>query len=1053
MTVNKGPMTESEPDIARPSRARRIRFRLGVALGLLLAVLAGLWLVRKPVAEHFIDDALSRAKVPARYTIEDLALGHQRLTDIVIGDPAHPDLVADWVEVQTSVDFRGARVTGVSAGHVRMRARIIDGALSLGALDRLIPKGAGGAFRLPALQVDLQDGRMRLEAPQGVVGIKASGSGRLDGGFQGQVAAISARIASGACAADKAVAALRIDIRSDAIHLRGPVRAGEAGCNGSVATRLRTDIDARVGPAFDRWNGHANLAADRVTGPSLNVEAIAGTLGFAGTARSIQGTARLAADRLSGGGIAGQAAVIDGAYRYADAKGVFTGKAQMGRAALPDAMRASFRSWGSSGAGTPLAPLAVQVARAVDDASREFALSAELSAATDGGRGAIKLSRLLAVAESGASVTLTSRDGAQIVWPNGGVVLRGDLVAGGGGLPDLSAHLDQQRAGAPVTGTATMEPFEADGARLALAPVRFSAGLDGRTRIESDATLSGPLSGGAVEGLHLPLLAQWNGRGSLTINPACAPVAIARLRLSGLEAREFRTQLCPVDGAMVRIAGGRIGGGAVARDLRLNGALGGSPLALAAAQATLRLGDRRFVLDRLAVRLGTPERLTRLDIATLDGSYASGLGGKFDDAGGQIGAVPLILSQAAGTWRMDKGRLLVGGALTVADAAHDPRFHQLAGRDVLLTLANSRIAATGKLTTTDGAVKVADVAIAHNLSSGVGSADLDVTGLTFTKAFQPEALTPVTDGVITNVVGIVTGDGHIAWTPQAVTSNGVFRTQNADLAAAFGTVTGLSGEIRFTDLLNMVSAPEQIAMVKRVDTGIAVSDGVIRYQLLGPARIQVADARWPFAGGRLDLAPTLLDFADPGGRHLTFRLTAVDAAQFLQQFDFKNLNATGVFDGTLPMIFDISGGRIEKGELQVRPGGGTLAYVGQVTKEDVGTWGNLAFQALKSLRYRNLDLTLNGPLAGEVITEAHFAGVSQGEGTKSNFLIRRLQRLPFVFNVKIRAPFRSLLESAQSLYDPTLQMRNNLPALIREQNKAQPAARPPVQPPASETKP
>jgi hypothetical protein len=1042
-------MTESEPDIARPSRRRRIRFRLGIALGLLLVVLAGLWLVRKPVAEHFIDDALSRADVPARYVIEDIALGHQRLTDIVIGDPAHPDLVADWVEVQTSVDFGGARVTGISAGHVRARGRVVDGALSLGSLDRLIPKGKSGAFRLPAIQLDLQDGRLRLEAPQGVVGLKASGSGRLDGGFQGQVAAISERIASGPCVAQLATAALRIDVRSDAIHLRGPVRAGEAGCNGSGATRLRADIDATVAPGFDRWNGHANLAADRATAPSLSAEAIAGSLGFAGTARGIQGTARLTADRLSSAGIAGQAAVIDGAYRYADAKGAFTGKAQVGRAALPAAMRARLLSWGASGAGTPVAPLAAQLAGALDAAARDFALSAELSAATDGGKGAVKLSRLLAVAESGASVTLTSRDGAQIVWPNGGVTVRGDLVAGGGGLPDLSAHLDQQRAGAPVTGIATMEPYEAGGARLALATVRFSAGLDGRTRIDSEATLSGPLPGGAVEGLRLPLLAQWDGRGDLAVNPACAPVTIARLRLSGLDARGFQTQLCPVDGAMVRIADGRVGGGAAARDLRLSGALGGSPLALTAAQATLRLGERRFELDRVAVRLGTPDRLTRLDVATLDGSYASGLGGKFGDAGGQIGAVPLILSQAAGTWRMEKGQLLVDGALVVTDAAPDPRFKQMAGRNVSLTLADNRIAATGKLTTADGAVKVADVAIAHDLSTGAGSADIGVTGLTFAKGFQPDALTPLTYGVIADVVGTVTGNGHIAWTPQAVTSIGAFRTQNANLAAAFGPVTGLSGEIRFTDLLNMVSAPDQIATVKTVDTGIAVNDGVVHYQLLGPARIQVADARWPFAGGHLDLAPTLLDFADPGGRHLTFRLTAVDAAQFLQQFDFKNLNATGVFDGTLPMIFDASGGRIEKGELRVRPGGGTLAYVGEVSKADLGTWGNIAFDALKSLRYRNLDLTLNGPLAGEVITEAHFAGVSQGTGTKSNFLIRRLQRLPFVFNVKIRAPFRSLLNSAQGFYDPTLLVKRNLPALIRQQNDANK----PVQPPASETKP
>jgi hypothetical protein len=1049
MTVNKGPMTESERDIARPSRARRIRFGLGIALAVVLAVLGGLWLVRKPIAEHFIDDALSRAHVPARYTIQDLALGHQRLTDIVLGDPAHPDLVADWVEVRTSVGFGGARVTGIRAGHVRARARVIDGRLSLGSLDRLIPKGRGGAFRLPAVRLDLEDGRMRLEAPQGVVGLKASGSGRLDGGFQGQVAAISERIASGACAADMAVAALRIDIRSDAIHLRGPVRAGKAGCNGAAATRFRADIDAAVTPGFDRWNGHANIAADRAAAPSLRADSIGGSLGFAGTARGIQGKARLTADRLTGDGAVGRAAVIDGAYQYADGKGAFTGKAQVGRAALPASLRARFATLGSAGTGTPVAPLTAQLARALDAAAREFALTAELSAAADGGRGAVKLTRMIAVAESGASITLTSRNGAQAVWPNGGVIVRGNLVAGGGGLPDLSARLDQAAPGAPVTGTATMEPYEAGGARLALAPVRFSAGLDGRTRIDSEAVLSGPLPGGAVDGLRLPLLAQWDGRGNLAVNPACAPVAAARLRVSGLNARAVSTRLCPVDGAMVRIAGGRIGGGAVARDVRLDGALGGSPLALAAAEASLRLGERRFLLDRVAVRLGTPDRLTRLDVASLDGSYASGLGGTFDDAGGQIGAVPLILSQAVGTWRMVKGDLVVNGNLLVADAAHDPRFKQLAGRDVMLTLANNRIAASGKLTTTDGTVKVAQVAIAHDLSNGVGSADLDVTGITFTKGFQPDALTPLTYGVIADVAGTVTGNGHIAWTRQGVTSHGVFRTHDANLAAAFGPVTGLSGEVRFTDLLGMVSAPDQLATVKTIDTGVAVSDGVVRYQVLGPAKVQVADARWPFAGGRLDLDPTLLDFGDPGGRHLTFRLTEVDAAQFLQTFDFKNLNATGVFDGALPMIFDASGGRIENGRLAVRPGGGTLAYVGEVSKADLGTWGNMAFDALKSLRYRSLDLTLNGPLAGEVITEAHFAGVSQGEGAKSNFLVSRLQRLPFVFNVKIRAPFRSLLDSGERFRDPGAFIRSHLPDLIKQRN----GATAPVQPPASETKP
>jgi hypothetical protein len=89
-----------------------------------------------------------------------------------------------------------------------------------------------------------------------------------------------------------------------------------------------------------------------------------------------------------------------------------------------------------------------------------------------------------------------------------------------------------------------------------------------------------------------------------------------------------------------------------------------------------------------------------------------------------------------------------------------------------------------------------------------------------------------------------------------------------------------------------------------------------------------------------------------------------------------------------------------------------------------------------------------------MVTDVRFAGISQGKGAKTNFLIRRLQKLPFVFNVRIKAPFRGLLDSAQSFYDPRRLIQRNLPALLEEQNKrAAPPANPPIQPSASGTVP
>jgi len=272
------------------------------------------------------------------------------------------------------------------------------------------------------------------------------------------------------------------------------------------------------------------------------------------------------------------------------------------------------------------------------------------------------------------------------------------------------------------------------------------------------------------------------------------------------------------------------------------------------------------------------------------------------------------------------------------------------------------------------------------------------------------------------------------------------------LAAAFGPGQGLTTQLDFSDLLAARTAPGQVARVAEINPGVPVRDGVFQYQLLDSRRVQVEGARWPFAGGELVLDPTTLDFNEAGERRMTFHVKGVDAALFLKEMAFDNLDATGTFDGTLPMIFDANGGRIEGGELRARAGG-HIAYVGEVSRENLGTWGNMAFQALKSLDYRNLAIRMNGPLAGEMITDISFSGLSQGQGTTSNFLIRRLARLPLVFNVRINAPFRQLLDSVQSWYDPRRLIERNLPALIEEQKRAEEAGKATVQPAESTPRP
>jgi hypothetical protein len=294
---------------------------------------------------------------------------------------------------------------------------------------------------------------------------------------------------------------------------------------------------------------------------------------------------------------------------------------------------------------------------------------------------------------------------------------------------------------------------------------------------------------------------------------------------------------------------------------------------------------------------------------------------------------------------------------------------------------------------------------------------------------QPRDLSPLALGVIADAQGVMTGNGRIEWDAQGIRSTADFATDRMDFAAAFGPVERLSGRLHFDDLLNLSTPAHQEVLIGSVNPGIEVTDGRLLYQLRPGQKVRIEGGRWPFAGGELRLQPAWLDFGAEVPRRLTFDVSNVDAALFLQRFEFENISATGIFDGVLPTVFDQSGGRVEGG-LLVSRSGGSLAYVGELSIRDLGTYGNLAFGALKSIRYNSLAVRMDGAIDGEMLTQVDFTGLSQGEGAMRNILTRAVERLPFTFSIRITAPFRQLLSSAQGLYDPTTLIEQNLPALV-----------------------
>lgn len=1028
-------------------RRRRLRLPLRrprwatVLIGFILLILllfAIIWSQRRQLATDYIERELERRGVEASYRVTRIGFRTQRLSDVVIGNPARPDLIARNVEVRLLWRLWGPRIDFVNARGVRIFGRLVDRKLSFGELDKLLPPPTDAPFRLPDLDVDVADTAIALDLPAGRLAAAIEGRGNLADGFRGELAAVSSELLLGGCAVEAPRAHARVAINDRRPSIDGPIRAERFLCPDAEVDLASPvlNVDANFAETINAWRGNAGLQVQRAQLGTNSAAGINGTITFDGRRRLTRGTMDLTAVQARFGDFTTSRTNIDGGYAISLGTGnlsvVADARAQGVSAA--DAVRPLADLLSSAG-GTPLEPIGDGVAGALSRAASAFEAMGSLRLVNAPGYGAVRFGQLSLESRSGARFGLSGGDGLTYYWPSGDVRLDGEFALSGGGLPATRVSLVQPRGGAPLRGEARIAPMTVRNARLALAPIRFRAESGGTTRIETQALLSGPFNDGYVQGLSMPIVGRF-GNGGFSINQDCSTATFRSLRAAGLTLGPTRLPLCPTGRALVWSDGGEVQGGAEIREPRLAGNLGGTPITMVADRVRFALADPGFTSANVAIRLGQPGSVNRLDLETLAGDFTDdGVDGAFTGAAGKIANVPLLLLQGQGGWRVLGGDVTVDGEVTVADEMDPPRFWPLRSDDFHLTLVDGVIDATGWLQDPETGTRITEATIRHVLDTGVGNAALDVPGITFAlDGYQPEELTRLTTGVVALVDGTLTGRGQINWNPEGTTSTGTFSTTDMNLAAPFGPVEGLTTTVNFTDLLGLMSAPGQVANVDLIRTGIDVVDGTILYQLLPDQRVRVESGIWPFMGGQLTLDETVLDFSQPSTKRLTFRVIGLDAATFVEQMEFANINATGTFDGIIPMEFDDRGGRIVGGRLEARPPGGELSYIGEVSEAALGTFGKMAFDALKSFRYERFTIGLDGYLAGEFLAEIELDGLNRNTGETGGLLasvLSQLDNIPFEFNISIRGPFRALIATARSFEDPTDLIQPVLPEVLQ----------------------
>ncbi len=998
-----------------------------VAAVLLIIVIAlvAIWIERRPIARSLINHELKSKGVTGSYKLDRVGLRTQQISDLSIGNPEHPDVTAKRVLIQMRLKLNGSiDVYRIVARGVRLHGKVLkSGRVSWGQIDKLLPPSSGKPFSLPDVSLDIADSSISLKTPWGPLGFAVQGNGNLTGGFNGHFVLTAPKLTPGKCTATNVRGTAAIEVKARHPHVQGPLTADKFACPASrlSVVQPRLELNAKFAEAFNSFDAKARMMSKVLTAGDNGLAAMNGTITFVGDPVNASGAVDVTAQKSRLGTITADRTRVWGKYRLKTTAGslIMTGHYDADGAALAPSMISGLTDALQATRSTPIGPVASAIGKALTTSARNFDVDGGIRLVNFPGYGGARVTDATVTTPAGGRATIKGGKGISYYWPRGQLRFDGTLTMSGGGLPTGSVTLHQAQNGA-LNGFGSFQPYVVNGSKLSLTGLRFNGQPNGATNFSALAGLTGKFPGGTVQDLNLPINGTAGPNGRILVGKQCMVVTWDMLKMQQLRLGHTRLPVCPTGVAIIsQSTGGPLHVGGRISHPALAGSLGQSPMRLNA--SSILLNQRGFNGSDVALRLGHPDHPVAVNAGSLRGAFTKGgATGTLSNADAVIGTVPLKLTDIDGKWRFINGRLAIDGSLFVNDRADPPRFYPLKSNDAHFVLDNSRITTTGTLRDPQTGTKITDVTVDDNLNSGDGHADLDVPGITFGPNLQPEQLTRLTEGVVALVNGTVHGHGHIAWTGSGdVTSTGDFWTRDMDLAAPFGPVTGLSTNMHFTDLLNLKTAPHQVATAKEINPGIIVDNGVITYQLLPDNLVKIERGEWPFMGGRLILHETILNFGSNAPKRLTFELKGFNAKMFIDSLGFSGLEITGTFDGVLPMIFDENGGRIVGGRLDSRPPGGEFAYTG--TKPKAGMVAGLAFDLLSDIHYKSMTIRLDGDLAGEFATRFTIRQISLAHkgGFIAGLVRGAFKDVPMQVNLNITGPFRALIQMAKGFKDPT----------------------------------
>ena len=861
-------------------------------------------------------------------------------------------------------------------------------------------------------------------------------------------------------------------------------KTGAMNAGGVAAKRGQGRIDFTFKPAGQdgpAWRAQGEAKGEDLTGPApAGAASVNFTLSQAQAAPAA-GTFSLLVSALRHPALSAGEAELAGPFRLRPADGENAGGVsaqallRLDRAMLTPQSRAALVEAVPSLSGLPLAPLGESLRAGLESAARDFSINGPATLEWGAGAGRITLPGPMDLsARSGALITISAlepgRPAFSLDWPSGAIasLFKGQVT--GGGLPPLQIAQGELRRGAGVMAAKlafNAPDWRMPGARVSIAPSVFEIeAKDAISKWTLSTNLAGDSSGGGVDlrGLNAPLnLVGISNAAGLRVSgrEPCMSVTWRAIEAVGLRLEPNTLPIC--GGAEETLFGrrpdGRFFGGFKSGQLSLAGkrTADNAPVTLRAGAITggaMNSGDGIgfgfAVADpRIDVQMA-PDRLFSFAAADISGATrpreaGAGMAGVFAQATMIDPAIPTTITNIAGRWSAapENGQTVIrvrDGAARVEDTpppelngtAGRARFNPLHLAGVEAALVDGVFSGRGDIFLADDGRperrRLAGFTANHILAAGAGAAKISAEPLVFSDQLDLYEVTELARGVVDLVEGPVKADLRANWDSAGLRTGGEITLDKINLSSrSLGPIKGISGTMWFDDLLALTTLPGQQLSIAQLNPGVKIENGVITFQILGPSRLRMEAARWPFADGELAIEPQDIEIgADPFKMRLVLR--NVDAGQLLRNLELQDLTATGRIGGNFDLRFEReAGGFIERSALQAEPGGGRISYTGDLGEGMTGI-SKVGFDALKSFAYDNLIIEISGPLDGDIISAIRFDGENiqpvngadlAGQGLSFLPGVDRVKvtGVPFKYRVSVVAPFRDLEEGYKKTQD------------------------------------